>query len=166
MSSTTGGSLYLTALETLERIEIQYVPKQLSMNRIANVAELMVIGRNNPLYHFSSGSKTLSLELDFHAEEQNREDVVRKTRWLEALAASDGFAGGQEKVRLTFGRLFKDNEVWTLKNCVVNLELFDPANGWLPRQAYVMLELALDPDHNLSQKDIKWGEPRYRPKFI
>ncbi len=153
--TTTEGKLYFTALSTLERLEIQFVPARLSMTRTGNLGEIGVIGRSNPLYHWTNGSKTFSLELDFHSETEDRQDVITKVRWLEALASSDGFVGGQERVRLTFGNLFKSTDIWRVKGVQANLELFDNEQNMLPRQAYVLLDLVLDPTNNLLQKDIR-----------
>lgn len=154
--STTQGKLYFTALSSLERLEIQFVPPTLNNTRTANISELAVVGRNNPLQHFTSGAENLSLELDFYSETENRFDVMEKVSWLKSLAAADGFAGSQEKVRLTFGRMFRNNEVWTVRSVSSRFELFDEQNGYLPRQAYVTIELSLDPDTNLRREDIKW----------
>lgn len=155
--TTTGGKLFFTALKTLEKLEIQFVPKSLDWNRSAELGEVKVVGRSNPLYHWSGGSKDLVLELDFHSATEDRQDVLNKVSWLEALACSDGYAGGQEQVHLTYGTLFKGSDIWLVKGIKTNFSLFDPLNGMLPRQAYVSVELVLDPTSNLLQKDIKTG---------
>ena len=73
----TGGRLYITALRTLDRLEIQYVPPELAVKRNPLIAGVAIVGRNNPQHHYLGGSTELNLQLDFHSQETNREDVIK-----------------------------------------------------------------------------------------
>lgn len=154
--NTTEGRLYITALKSLERLDIQFVPKDLNYSRSPNIAAIEVIGRNNPLYHYTGGTTDLSFELDFHAEETNREDVMRRCKWLESLTYSDGYAEAPEQIKLTFGSMFRKGEVWIIKSFKAKYDNFNAANGFLPQQAMVQLTLSLDPKVNLTREDIRW----------
>lgn len=154
--NTTEGKLYLTALKSLERLDIQFVPVNMTDKRTAIVAGIAVVGRNVPFHHFVGGTKTMPLELDFHAEEENREDVIRKCKWLESLTYSDEFENKLERVRLTFGRMFRPFETWIIQSVDVDYSIFQQEYGMLPKQAYVKLNLILDTDTNLTPDDIKW----------
>jgi hypothetical protein len=155
--TTTNGRLYITALSSLQRLDIQFVPKQLLKTRSPNIADIQVIGRNNPLHHYTGGKTTLTFELDFLAEEESREDVIRKCSWLESLAHNDGYEQPPERIRLTFGKMFSVTDVWVVKSVSVRYERFDAAYGFLPVQAYVSITLELSPTDNLTLNDVKWN---------
>ena len=151
--ATTEGRLYFIALRRLERLEIQYVPDEISISRTPDIAKLKVIGRNNPKHHYTGGNTTLSLKLDFYSEHESRQDVIDKCRWLESLAYSDGLSHGPDHVKLVFGRLFR-NEVWAVTKVDYKLSNFSKKHGYLPQQAYVNIQLALDPLHNVRIEDV------------
>lgn len=154
--STTNGALYLTALRSLERLDIQFVPSNLALNRTPTYGNIVVVGRNNPIPHYTGGNTKLSLDLDFHSEQTDREDVIRKCKWLEALAYNDGYDNPPEQIRITWGSLFKNNEVWIVKGVDIRYSQFNPAYGWLPVQANVKLSLELDPSSNLKKSEVTW----------
>lgn len=140
----------------MERLEIQYVPKELSISRSPQIAGVAVVGRNNPIHHYIGGTTELSLELDFHCEEEHRQDVIGKCKWLESLAYSDGFSHPPEIVHLTFGKVFRSYETWIVKDVKYKLSLFQGDHNFLPKQANVQLTLALDTRKNLRIEDVQW----------
>lgn len=150
------GLLYLTALRTLERLEIQYVPKEISLVRTPIIAGVAVVGRNNPIHHYVGGTTELNLELDFYSVEDSVQDVITKCKWLESLAYGNGFENPPERVRITFGKLFGNNEVWIVKDVKYKMSHFMVEQGFLPRQATVSIGLALDPPKNLKIEDVRW----------
>lgn len=152
-SSTTEGKLYFIALQTLDRLEIQFVPK-INKSRNANYANIQVIGRNTPRYQYLSGESTLNLELDFYAQQEDRRDVIDKCNWLEHLTFNDGYITPPQKIKLVFGDMYKD-EVWVVKRVDVSYENFHKGFGFLPQQAYVNLTLALDPESSLTWEDVR-----------
>lgn len=155
--NSTNGQLYITALKSLERLEIQFLPKELDFKRGVNYGEVSIVGRNNPLYHYTGGTNEFTLELDFLAETENREDVIKRCKWLEALTANDGFNKPPEQVRITFGKLFKENEIWIIKNFSYKLSQFKSLYGYLPIQANASVTFALDTATNRKHTDIKWN---------
>ena len=152
--TTTEGQLYFIALTTLDRLNIQFVPDQLEIARNPSIANIQVVGRNNPIYHYISGDTTMRLELDFHAMTENRQDVIDKCKWLEHLAYNDGYEKEPQKVKLVFGELFQD-EQWIVRQVSYSLSNFNKQKGFLPQQAYVSVELGLDPESNLLWEDIR-----------
>ncbi len=154
--STTDGRLYLTALRSLERLEIQFVPPELSTTRKPTIGGVNVIGRNTPEHHYTGGLSTMTLDFDFHAEDEDREDVIRKCKWLESLAYADGDGNPPERIKLTFGKLFRSHEIFIITLVTVKYSRWDSNYGWLPRQAYVRVNFALDTDRNLKLEDVKW----------
>lgn len=147
--------LYITTEKTLQTIPIQFVPPSIKIGRNANQNAIAIVGRNNPLYHYSGGETTLQFQLDFYSESEFRDDVIRFCRLLEAVAANnDGYSNPPERIRLTFGKLFKGDMWWTVKSCPYELSQFEKSVGYLPVQAYMDLSLVLDPTKNTRRVDI------------
>ena len=156
MATTTKGMIYLTALNSLEKLEVQYIPTSFSTNREANLGEVAVVGRNNPKHHYTGGSNGFTLELDFYSDQKNREDVVAKCRLLESWSMNDGNKP-QELIRVTFGKFFKENEVFRIASINVDYSLFSTANSMLPRIAKATVEFKLDTKFNRKSEDVKWS---------
>lgn len=154
INSTTQGQLYLTALDSNEKLEIQFVPK-MRQDFAATYGEIQVVGRNNPINHYTGGDERLFLDLDFLSVDESREDVIRKCNWLKSIAMNDGYSKPPEKVRVTFGKLFQ-REVWIIESINISYERFESASGFLPVQAYVALTLKIDTDFNRKRKDVLW----------
>ena len=154
--TSTEGKIYITALKSLEKLEVQFLPKEIQFGRKVEYGEVVIVGRNNPLYHFSGGSNDFSLELDFLATTETREDVIERVKWLESLTANDGFSKPPEKVKVTFGKLFKPNEVWLITEFSYKLSGFKSAYDFLPTQAIANVTFSLDPDENRKHDDIRW----------
>ena len=139
-------NLYLVSLSpngqaAAERLAIQFVPQKLSLQRDSKLSSVEVIGRENPLRYWTSGDTSLNLSLDFHSEVENREDVMRKVRWLESLTYQDA-QGLVPRVKLVFGAMFQE-EVWYIRSVATKLSHFHPQYDWLPCQAYVALSLEI-----------------------
>lgn len=162
----TEGALYFIEVDTLERLDIMFVPDELNLARSPNVPNLQVIGKNLPDYQYTGGETTLQLRLDFFAEQENRRDVIVKCKWLESLQYNNGFKSPPSKIKLIFGDLFRD-DLWIVKGTTFKFSLFNKQYGYMPQQAYVDITLALDPDTDLSSDDIRnqYGGPSV-PSFI
>ena len=154
MDTTTRNMLHLVDMGSLERVSIQYVPRNIKMRKSADLARLKVIGRNEPVIHITGGRKELSLDLDFHCVQEDRQDVIRKVRWLESLASSDGFENPQPLVKLIWGDLYRHN-LWKVEFVDATFELFDADYQMLPKQAYVKIVLIPITPKNRTHDDIK-----------
>jgi hypothetical protein len=153
--STTGGQLYIVELSRpFERVEIQFAPQVLNWNREADISSVYIVGRNHPKQHFTGGSETLSFQMDFYSDVEDRKDVIKKVNWLRSLTFGDGSFGPARNVKLVWGDLYKNN-VWAVKSVNVKLENFAPQKGWLPQQAWVDISLIADPKKNLRISDIR-----------
>ena len=157
--STTNDEIYFVNLNApTERVKVQFVPKDLQFDRSIDNNEVKIIGRNNPLHHYSSGATKLNFELDFYAEQDNLEDVQRRCEMVKSWTYNDGYQtsnGGVPQIKLIFGKLFKDGDTWTITACSWRFEHFDKRNGWLPKQAYMQLTLSLDTAKDLKSRDLK-----------
>lgn len=137
-----------------ERLEIQFVPEEITMNRTANVVDFAVVGRNNPLHQYSGGDEKMNFKLDFYSDTANRSDVITKTRWLESLAQNDAGNRPQTLVKLVWGDLFKRSK-WVVNSVKVTLSMFDKRYGFLPCQAYVDMQMSLDTKVNIPKSDLR-----------
>jgi len=155
--STTNKELYFINTRSLEYLEIQFVPPSLNFKRNTDTQNVVIIGKNNPLYQYPAGEKLLVFELDFCAIEENRQDVKRRVDWLESLTYNEAYEEPPDTVKLVWGRMMK-NQRWIVKNFDAKLDLFDKQYGWYPRQAYVNLTLGLDTRYNpVNKSDILNG---------
>lgn len=150
--NTTKGKLHIIAEKTLEKLDIQFYPAELSTDYNPNIATIQVVGRNLPRYQLLGGEATLTMQLDFHADESSKQSVTKKCDWLRSLTMVDRKKGAQ-RVKIVFGELYK-NEMWIVKSVKVKSSLFDEANGCYPRQAYVDITFGLDMDKNLNWIDV------------
>lgn len=152
--TTTEGKLYFIAVDTLDRLEIQFVPQELNYQRKPNIGEIQIIGRNTLKFHNLGAQAELPLTLDFYATEEDRMDVINKCRWLEHLCISDGNKKPPQRVKLIWGDLFKD-QVWVVKSVSYKLGNFNREKGFLPQQAYCDVLLGLVTDKNETWEDIR-----------
>jgi len=152
--TTTDGNLYIILVSNPEhRLEVQFIPPELLIQRQGDVQAVQIVGRNNPLYQYTAGEKLLNFQLDFHADEENRRDVIEKCYWLESLVYNDGYSNPPERIFIVWGQLFT-TELWTVKGVNYRLSQFHAEYGYLPCQAYLDLSLALDMDIDVRKSDL------------
>lgn len=157
MGSTTNKELYIVeTVEPFSSLEIQFVPQEISNSRDAKLQTFTVVGRNDDLMHYISGSEKLDLTLEFMSEEANREDVYKKINWLKSLTMNDGYAGKYRNVKLIFGDLFK-NHIWVIKTVAPKMTHLSQEHKWLPLRAVVQINLILDPEKNRYIDDVRDG---------
>lgn len=153
--NTTGGKCYIVELRPpYQKLEIQFVPDEISLTSSANNAKIDIVGRNNPLVHYTGGNDKLKLTLDFYSDEANRKDVLLKVRWLQSLRYADGSFGPKRNISVVLGDLFR-REIWTVDSVNIKLSNLDGQFNFMPRQAFVDLDLTLDPKTNLRIDDVR-----------
>jgi hypothetical protein len=150
---TTDGKCYLLTTDTLERLDIQFVPKSIDVQRSVDAPAFQIISRNLPRYQVTGGQERLKLQLEFIADEQSRSSVLMKTRWLKNLTYTDGNRNPAQRVQLIFGDMFK-KELFIVESVDVSMNNFSKPHGFLPQMATVDLTLALDMDFNPSWDDM------------
>jgi hypothetical protein len=154
----SGEQLIILGVNSFKKLGVDYIPLELVLNSTANVQSVFVIGRNNPYYQYNSGEDTLTLQLDFHAKQDDLNDVKEKCNWLRSLRYS-GQNTESEKIKLIMGDVF-EREVWVVKSCNIKYSHFMRDKNLRPKQAYVELSLGLD---GLSSGT---NERNYIPKAI
>ena len=146
--NTTNNQLVIVELSPpFERLELQFVPREVRNPRTPNLNPVQVIGRNDDIYHYSGGRETLSFQLEFFSDEEGRADVYRKVEWLKSLTINNGYLQGYRNVKLVWGKMFKDM-VFVVTNVDPKLSGFDDQNDWLPLRALVDISFNLDPKSN------------------
>lgn len=166
--ATTDKKLYFILVDDpTKQLFIQFVPPDLTITRSASIQDINVVGRNNPFYQYTTGEKTLTFQLDFWAEEESRQDVIRSCEWLESLmynndgdVDSNGRAIGTaekrpSRVKLVYGDLFSNkNYLWIVKSVSYKLKQFNKEKGFLPCHALLDITLALDVDKDVKFRDL------------
>lgn len=92
-------------------LRIPFIPRELQMATESNFVGISSFGRNNPFYQYTGAEDTLTFEIDWLASNNNREDVITKCRWIEALTKGDGYNDVPHRIILMWGsdnKLFRD----------------------------------------------------------
>ena len=120
---------------------------------------MLFLYQNTYNYQFTGGETHLSLDLDFFANQADRQDVIAKCRWLESLAYTDGGAKSPQLVRLVFGTLY-NKQVWCVIKVDYDLSMFAKNHGYLPQQAYCKIDLAIDTPNNMTIQQV-WNAQNF-----
>ncbi len=153
--NTTKSELYIVELRPpFQRCMIQFVPENISNPRKANLQDVVIVGRNNEMMQYVSGSENMTLNLDFYSDDVERKDVIKTINWLKSLTYNDGAPGSYRNVRVIFGELFK-NDVWVIDSVDPDMSIFDAENGWLPVMAKVKVSFKLDTQRNINLNDVR-----------
>lgn len=134
--------LYILDLVTQESLEIQFVPQEIQYNPESTWVAIASSGRNNPLYHYTGSEDTLAFEIDWHAQIEDRDDVIAKCRWLESLTKNNGWDEPPHHVELIWGSLFGvPTSEWVVTAAPYKLSNFHRPSNMLPIQAYQQVTL-------------------------
>lgn len=150
---TTDKRLYFIAENSRKRMEIQFVPDKISINRDIDLGVMKVVGRNTPRYQTIGGEELLTLNLDFCADEDSRQSVIARVEWLKSLTYTNRGKLPAQRIILVFGELYKKQK-WTLKHLKAEMGSFNPQRGYYPQYANVQIGLALDTDTDIGWEDV------------
>ena len=128
----------INASDPSDELELQFVPEKLEFERGLNIDEVSIIGRNLPYYQYISGSRSFSVEIDFHTENEDGLDVLGKVRWLESKTINETFQSGLEGLIIQMGEVFSD-KIWIIKSLSYDLMDFDHLKNLAPQRAKVKL---------------------------
>lgn len=147
-------------------LQLPFVPRELDYQPESNFVGIASFGRNNPFYQFTGSEDTVSFEIDWFSDKENREDVIFNCRWLEALTKGDAYDEIPHRVKIVWGKdnkLFEDS-TWLLVSAPYKLSDFvrgyRSSNGevistsMLPQQAYQTVTFKRINKMNRSTKDI------------
>jgi len=147
--------LYIVAIDEPQTntLQLQYMPLQVQYSRDAKFDSIAVIGRNNPLHHYSGGDTSLSFPIDFYSDDPEGGKALQGIQFLESMQYS-GIDRSPSRLSLVFGRLFK-GKLWLLKTLSVNYSVFEPNKNWLPRYATANCTFVLDTEFDKFSDDIR-----------
>lgn len=133
--------IFFMDTRTLEVLQFQFVPREISYNPTSEFVAIQTFARNNPRYHYTGSEDTVEFEIDWHCEEENREDVIKKCRWLEARSKNNGYKEDPPDMLFKWGNLFTTEDTWIIVAAPYKLSNFDKPYGMLPKQAYQNITL-------------------------
>lgn len=148
------GQPYILDLTTRERLFFQSIPDELTYDPDSTFIAIASAGRNNPLYHYIGSEDILQFNLSWYANEANRQDVIRKCKWLEAMSKNNGYDEKPHQVQCVFGNLFRDAK-WLVVKARYTMKLFDGQFGMLPRLAMQELVLKRITNNNRTRSEIQ-----------
>lgn len=149
-----------------EKLTIPFIPRELNYGVESNFVGIASFGKNNPIYQFTGSEDTLTFTIDWHSNDLNREDVIFKCRWVEALCKADSYKETPHRVKLLWGKenkLFQDH-TFILVSAPYTLSQFNRnyrdsdgniiSTHLLPQQAMQNITLKRITTHNLSSMEI------------
>lgn len=145
----------------ITKIYFQNIPDEMAWGRDVAMQSVNIVGRNTPSYHYAGGETLLTMQLDFYAEEQDRLDVLRKTKWLESLTYNQGVLNAPPRVIIGFGDMFSvggdKNPLWVIKDIKPRYSLPHAFYDYLPTQVYIDITFARWAERPINGNDIRSG---------
>lgn len=126
-----------------ELLEIQFLPESITGSRTSNLKNIKVVGRNNPFVHYTGGTETITLPLEFYSDTDFHDDVKRKIDWLRSLTIKDE-TFGYSTVKVVMGGDNKGPfrwEVFVVKSVQYTMSHFEGEFNFLPLRAKCTLQL-------------------------
>lgn len=144
------------AVPVLPRLEIQFVPPSIRDRREVDLGVMKIVGRNDPRYQVVSGETSISLTLDFVADEGSRKSVYAKVQWLKSLTYSDSGKRQSSRVKLIWGGVdgMYANHTWVIAGIETEFSQFNKPTSFYATQATVDLQLKLDTATNWGWSDV------------
>lgn len=159
MNITTAASrIYIVELsEPFERLEFQFVPENINWQRLPNIQNVPIVGRNNSKHQYTGGEDVLRFALKFNSMfEDDKRIAIKQFAFLRSLAMNDGFAGPARNVKLVWGdEDYFRHLIWVVKLVDGNLGHFHSEFGMSPLQIGVEIALELDPVENSRLRDVR-----------
>ena len=130
----TAGALYFVDGSETGDIEnrdnilaLQCVPNEMRGATKPAYASYNSVGTSVPTKQFTGSLKTLHMELDYYADESEKEDVIRKARWLERFVVSN--PRGARTLQFVFGEWYPTDFRWALVAYDWRMSLFHQNNS-------------------------------------
>lgn len=108
-------------------VNLQFTPPSLELSAESNWAKIAVMGRNNPHYHFTGGEDKLMFQLDWYANDTQRESAIAKAELVKSWSRADGYSKRPPEVKFFMGELFKSAS-WVLQSAPYTMELLMTPN--------------------------------------
>jgi hypothetical protein len=145
--------------------KIQWVPREIEYSPDSDFVAISSPGRNNSFFHFGGSDDTITLELDWYATQDNREDVLANCRWLESKTKNHSQKEGVHPVLFHFGNIFygqnEESEVFLITSAKYTLGSFSRPHQMYPTQAKQTLVLKRITSNQRTHDEIKYVEATY-----
>ena len=166
VKNTTSAEVYLVNLETLEKLSIMYIPRQLEWEAPSNWVAIPTIGRNNPFYHYTGAEDKLSFELDWFAYDEDRVLAINAATKVKSWARNNGYRSRPPRIQLIWGKLFQ-NHVFIIEDASYTLSDFQQNKQMMPAQIRQQLVLnKVTEDNELRDEiDENFTPPKPPPSF-
>lgn len=144
---------FILNLEDYKKMFFQNIPDELVYERDSSWAVIASPGRNLALYHYTGGETTLPLNLSFYSNQENRQDVLGKCKWLESLTMNDGYSKKPPRLKIIFGDMLRDS-TWILYSFKPSYKMFSRPNGMMPQLATVELVFKKVSQENTTRAEV------------
>lgn len=142
-------------VETQESLYFQFVPQELDYKVGTSIAAISTFGRNNPRYHYTGSEDTVTFEIDWHSDVAEKNDVLKKCRWLESKTKTDAYQGELPQMLFKWGDVFNSDDMWIIADASYRISLFDKTASMRPKQAYQSITLKRITAENRTHNQIK-----------
>jgi hypothetical protein len=139
---------------TQESLVFQFVPAEIEYDPASEFQAIATFARNNPRYHYTGSEDTITFELDWHAEVELKNDVLRKCRWIEARTKNDAYNNPPPLILFKWGDIFTADDLWLITHAPYRLSNFDKIANMRPKQAYQKITLKRVTKNNRSYSEI------------
>jgi len=153
-----------------DRMELPFVPRELSINPNNSLVPVGSIGRNNPFYNYTGSEDTLEFTIDWYSMDDKRDLAIEGCKWLVAISKNDGYVSSPHRILIVWGDggwLFGEEE-WLIEKAPYRLNNFSSGyintkkhfvnDHLLPLQAYQRVTLKKVTQSNLSHADLIWNK--------
>lgn len=111
-----------------KKLELPFVPREISYEPQSKFVGIATMGRNNPFYQYTGSEDTIKFDINWYAmstKDADRRIVINSCRWLEALTKADAYTGAPHRVTLDWGNksMFKD-DYWIVVDAPYTLTEF------------------------------------------
>lgn len=154
------------ATKFYDKLNLPFVPVELDYRPDSSFVGIASFGRNNPFYQFTGSEDTLTFNIDWYTNRQDRQDVIFNCRWVEALTKGNGYNETPHRIKLVWGKnnLLWADSVWQVVAAPYRLKEFnrgykDRSNNFvstnmLPQAAMQNVTLKRITQDNTSFRDI------------
>lgn len=144
---------YFIDMVTQEVFYLQTIPIELEKSGETSWSTIQATGRNVPLYQYTGAEDVVNFTVSWYANEDNKEDALKKCKWLDALSQNDGYDNKPHKVKFIFGRLFC-NSIWIVASAKYKMSLFDRSKEMMPCLAIQEISLKRVSETNPTRSEI------------
>lgn len=148
-------TIYFTDVDSrpVQRLAFQYLPKVITQNRAVNLVTVNPVGKSLPSYHGTGGELTMDLELSWTPITEDRADLMRKLKWLEARTYFNVNRNPLHRLQVVFGDMI-NIQLWVIKSLTIDYSIFQLNRGNLPNLAIAKITLG------------QWAEATYTAEDV